>query len=125
MPQIQKPQFNRVRKDDGNGGFILAHNGEAFKQAACAGTDTEFFYPNKDSFTDDERRIFEKMCGSCPILDMCKEWALVHERFGVWGGMVPIDRERMRRRLGWKLMDPMTNEPRSFTSYYPSKIARV
>jgi len=125
MPQVQKPQFNKVKTDDGNGGYTLAYDGEKFKQAACAGADTEFFYPNQDKFSREEKGFYERMCGGCPILDMCREWGLVHERFGVWGGLVPIDREHLRNKLGWKLIDPMTGAPRSFTSYYPLKIARV
>jgi WhiB family redox-sensing transcriptional regulator len=34
------------------------------------------------------------VCGSCPVLDQCREHALaVREPYGVWGGLTEDDRE--------------------------------
>jgi len=117
MPQQTKPRYNKVRTDDGNGAFTLAYDGETFKQGACAGVDTEFFYPATEVFTNDDRHMLTKICSACPIVDMCREWGTVHERHGVWGGLLPIERERARKKLGWKLVDPVTGEPKNYKSY--------
>lgn len=62
------------------------------RDAACAGTDAEIFFPDKGESTKDGKRI----CGRCIVRADCLEFALdLRERFGVWGGLS----ERERRRL--------------------------
>lgn len=117
MPTIQRPRFNKIKKElqlHNRAEFQLHYNSEAFKQAACAGVETDFFYPPKDIFSPDEKAMITRMCMACPILEMCREWGLVHERYGVWGGLVPIDREKMRQKLKWSLIDPVSGMPRSY-----------
>ncbi|SHT12945.1 transcriptional regulator [Mycobacteroides abscessus subsp. abscessus] len=36
-------------------------------------------------------------CSRCPVLDMCRTWALDNgEEFGIWGGTTPAERAAMR-----------------------------
>lgn len=86
--------------------YTLRYDPEIFKNAKCRGLDTELFYPPKDRFTlDEERYISERLCGGCPVKDACLEWGLVHERFGIWGGMTAWRRQLMRRVLKWGFND--------------------
>jgi WhiB family transcriptional regulator, redox-sensing transcriptional regulator len=40
------------------------------------------------------------VCESCPVREACLEEAMrSQERFGVWGGLGAVERERRRRRL--------------------------
>jgi WhiB family redox-sensing transcriptional regulator len=35
-------------------------------------------------------------CADCPVLARCREHALVvHEPYGVWGGLTPRERDRL------------------------------
>lgn len=35
----------------------------------------------------------EKLCGSCPLLEMCRDYAMeAQEPYGIWGGTRPKDR---------------------------------
>jgi WhiB family redox-sensing transcriptional regulator len=49
----------------------------------------------------DEHRQAEAaaICERCPVQAACLEYALEHdERFGIWGGLSPRERARLRRR---------------------------
>jgi WhiB family redox-sensing transcriptional regulator len=62
------------------------------KQALCAQTDPEAFFPDKGG----SPAAAQAICRRCPVQGPCLEWALQHdERFGVWGGLT----DRQRRRL--------------------------
>lgn len=40
-----------------------------------------------------------EICASCPVRLECLEFALARkERFGMWGGLTPIERRRIERR---------------------------
>ena len=53
------------------------------RQALCAQTDPEAFFPEKGGSTKDAKQV----CRSCQVRDLCLQWALEHdERFGIWGG---------------------------------------
>jgi Transcription factor WhiB len=86
--------------------FKLRWNPELTKDAACKGLDVELFYPDKDIFTHEEERLFARMCSDCPVMEMCLEWGLVHERSGVWGGTTPFRRQNIRRSLNLIVSDP-------------------
>lgn len=67
-------------------------------QAACRGLDPELFFPSSG------QRIAEPLavCRTCPVRTDCLEYALEHERNGIWGGMAERERDytRRRRRMG-------------------------
>ena len=52
-------------------------------------------FGDTDPYYEDARRI----CDMCPIKQECGEYALENkERWGMWGGMTPIERRRIERR---------------------------
>lgn len=84
--------------------------------AACKGCDPEVFFP---SFVDDDGEevfddgtVFESygdtspfydaarlICAACPMQQPCLEYAMEHHiRFGMFGGLTPIERRRIERR---------------------------
>ena len=105
-----RPKFHRVISErvlhNGLTEYTLQYNPELFKDAKCKNLDTELFYPPKERFTlDEEKYISERLCGGCPAKEACLEWGLVHERFGIWGGMTAWRRTLMRRALKWGFKD--------------------
>ena len=88
--------------------FKLEWNNELTDKAVCRGIDTEVFYPSHRDITPAEEQLFASMCIECPVMLMCLEWALVHERNGIWGGTTPYRRWQERKRLGWVVSEPDT-----------------
>ena len=86
--------------------FKLRWNTKLTDSAACKGLDVELFYPEKDIFTHDEEKVFARMCSDCPVMEMCLEWGLVHERSGIWGGTTPYRRQAARRAMNLQVSDP-------------------
>jgi len=73
---------------------------------ACRDADLAlFFSPDGDDDSTAERaaerrrRLREaiRICGQCPVLVVCRRYALEHgEKFGVWGGLTETERRRIR-----------------------------
>jgi hypothetical protein len=91
--------------------FKLRWNPQLTEKAACKGLDIELFYPEKDIFTPEEENIFGRMCIECPVMLMCLEWGLVHEKSGIWGGTTPYRRQQARKSLGIQVTDPRGISP--------------
>lgn len=85
-------------------------------KARCLGADPSLFFPD---FVDDEGNdvyddgtIFEsygdtdefysearEICNLCPMREACLDYAMLHRiRFGMYGGLTPIERRRIERR---------------------------
>jgi WhiB family redox-sensing transcriptional regulator len=64
-------------------------------QAACRGEGINTFYsPAAGSIAD-----AKKVCRGCPVRQQCLDDALRRgDRYGVWGGLTPRERARLRRR---------------------------
>lgn len=61
----------------------------------CAQTDPEAFFPEKGAST----REAKATCARCPVAAECLEDALRRdERFGVWGGRSPRERQQIKRQ---------------------------
>lgn len=60
-------------------------------QAACRGKGHRIFFPERGGEWEEAMAI----CAPCPVKTQCADWALRHERFGIWGGTS----ERERRRI--------------------------
>jgi hypothetical protein len=76
---------------------ILVNMSESWRQdALCNKTKTI------DWFSEDKEQIkMAKMtCRNCPVADQCLEFAFRNkERFGVWGGFTPRERNKITRHL--------------------------
>lgn len=64
------------------------------KQAECKGMPIDIFYVEEDEPTDDAKAI----CRRCPVIKDCREYALLHEREGFWGGLSEAERRSVRRK---------------------------
>ena len=66
-------------------------------RAACRAHDGELWFPassHPDAW-EEPRRI----CGACPVIDDCREWAIeARVGHGMWGGLTPGELEALRRR---------------------------
>lgn len=72
----------------------------------CSDAPLEYFYPSTETEGGGIRssaRIAaeygytrDTYCDSCPFLTACGEYAIAHERFGMWGGMSPSQRKAVR-----------------------------
>jgi len=77
-----------------------------FEEPVCAEVGTEiFFLPDLDErdrypLKQGNYREAKKLCQQCPHLVECAEWGIYNEEHGMWGGMTPVERSQMRRKLG-------------------------
>lgn len=44
------------------------------------------------------------LCAACPFMGECRDWALTHDVYGVWGGTSEEDRSQIRAQA--ELPDP-------------------
>jgi len=71
--------------------IILDHEG---KEWFDDGTIWEAFGDTSDYYTEAKR-----VCDVCPVKEACLNHALMEkERFGMWGGLTPIERRRIERK---------------------------
>lgn len=68
--------------------------------AACRGLDPELFYAESGSAIIRAKAL----CAECPVREICLEWAIRREEFGVWGGTTARERAAMRRERGMRLV---------------------
>ena len=65
------------------------------RDALCAQTDPEAFFPEKGGSTRDAKRI----CAGCDVRAQCLEFALANDqRFGIWGGLSERERRKLKKR---------------------------
>ena len=63
-------------------------------EAACQGWDTNLFF--QETRGPANYRTVKALCLTCPVTEQCLAAGL-HEEFGVWGGLTPNERRKMRR----------------------------
>ena len=62
-------------------------------RAACRGADLSVFFPGRGESAEPARQI----CASCPVRQLCLEFALRHAiTHGIWGGLAERDRRALR-----------------------------
>jgi WhiB family transcriptional regulator, redox-sensing transcriptional regulator len=71
--------------------------------AACRGEDAAaFFAPNyfeKRAEKDAREAVAKRLCGRCPVQDLCLAYALrTREPHGVWGGLNEMERRALLRQ---------------------------
>jgi len=74
-----------------------------FENPLCSEVDTELFFPEIGA--NDQAFNAKKICGRCPHIAECLEWALYYERFGIWGGSSERDRRVIRAKLNIKVQE--------------------
>ncbi len=66
---------------------------EWMRDALCAQTDPEAFYPDEYGSVEPAKAV----CAECPVLAECRAYALeTGQRFGVWGGLSARERQQIR-----------------------------
>lgn len=73
--------------------------------AACAGMDTDMFFPRENAggsrkgITGEKDRVSvaKQVCAGCPVRLECLEFAIDHDCYGIWGGMDARERGRYAR----------------------------
>jgi WhiB family redox-sensing transcriptional regulator len=60
---------------------------------ACTGVDTNLFFSKQIMDVNQARAI----CGTCPIIEVCLDYATFAEEFGVWGGATAGERKKLRQ----------------------------
>lgn len=69
--------------------------GQWVKAAACK-ADPDAMFPTSN---EGEIEYAKAYCRTCPILELCGQWALEHrEEYGVWGGLSEAERRTIHRR---------------------------
>lgn len=63
-------------------------------EAVCASADPEQWFPEKGVSYFKAKRI----CGTCPVIDECLQFALDNKLEGIWGGTSTSERKRILRR---------------------------
>lgn len=69
---------------------------------ACAGTDTETFFPERSGGSPGEVARAKRLCARCPVQVECRDYAVnaMPRVWGVWGGTTEADRKRLRKTTG-------------------------
>jgi hypothetical protein len=65
---------------------------EIVKDAACKGADPLVM----DGETIPNILAAREICAECPVRALCQDWAVWHEPAGVWAGMTPGERSKLR-----------------------------
>lgn len=84
-----------------------------WKEAACEGAPTNLFY-----IIEEDRRVItmigmeptRRICGSCPIWNVCLDYALENESHGMWGGLTTKERNALRKQDGSQLRENAIRE---------------
>jgi WhiB family redox-sensing transcriptional regulator len=74
---------------------------EAWRSNAyCKGKETEFFYPEIGTKgAADQVKQVKTICALCEVSVECLQTAIENnETFGIWGGLTPKERSRIRRQ---------------------------
>ena len=74
--------------------------------AMCEGYTEEFYCESSDRQSITMAKF---ICASCPIQQVCQEYALIaQEEYGIWGGLTPeerkwfyVDHKKLARRKRW------------------------
>lgn len=70
--------------------------------AACATPGGRLVFDDINPFTIPMARA---ICAGCPVVRECMRWGILHEDFGVWGGLTKDQLRAERRRYGIRLQE--------------------
>jgi WhiB family redox-sensing transcriptional regulator len=81
-----------------------------FENADCASLDVNIFFakdPDEPGYrnADSEYTEAKKICIGCNYRVECADWGIKNEIHGMWGGMSPRERQKIRRLSGIKVAD--------------------
>lgn len=73
---------------------------------ACAGVGAHVFFPEDWEEAATTHPLMRATCAGCVFLEECREWAILHEEYGWWGGLSRMQRKRIRKQRGVMLVAP-------------------
>ena len=78
-----------------------------FENPLCAEIGPYYFYMEDDGIevSHNDAKKVKSLCGSCTHQFECAEWGIAKERFGIWGGLNPRERQNIRRRRRIRVVD--------------------
>jgi len=69
------------------------------KRSACKGQSSRAadpWYPEDDDYSQESTWIARTICASCPVREMCLEYAIeTGQQHGIWGGLDPEERRKV------------------------------
>lgn len=68
------------------------------------------FFPDERSNLSTELKWAKQMCAECPVRLMCAEYAVKWEDHGLWGGLMPRERFKLRTKLGKRYISRYDDE---------------
>jgi WhiB family redox-sensing transcriptional regulator len=77
-----------------------------FADARCREIGIELFFEDDETGKFVDVRKSKGLCSGCPIVSTCLEWALHHEKYGIWGGTTPKERDEMRKKMNIIMTEP-------------------
>ena len=80
----------------------------SFEGASCWGIETDFFFPEKNTVTEENKKA-KMICKGCIVKQDCLTYALHYKVSGIWGGTSSKERDRIRKQLNI-IAKPITNE---------------
>lgn len=90
------PQFDQLAES-----IVLPNEGEWMLESACLGVATSVMFPEPGKGTPYDDTAAKALCAKCPVRDECLEYALAwpeaSDRYGIFGGMNPAERRRVRK----------------------------
>lgn len=72
-------------------------------EPSCTNYPDAYFPEVGQPYTSWETKWAISMCKECPIVNLCAEYGLKWERYGIWGGLTPMERAKWRRARGRSL----------------------
>lgn len=99
--QFHHQGYNAARGEGGEQPFELTLTSPAWQsEGSCAqtGPDDRLWFPEGKG--KHMTRIVRKVCGACPVNDLCLEWALANDVEGMWAGTTTNERRTIRKQRG-------------------------
>ena len=76
-----------------------------YEAPSCATIGGDFWFPDKElgTVSTTDGQYAKSICRGCPHRRECAEWGIHKENFGIWGGLSPRERFRIRQQRGIRL----------------------
>lgn len=72
---------------------------EWHKKALCAEIEGDLWFPEAGGMSKEHALAIE-ICSRCPVKEDCLAEALANNiQYGVWGGLSPVERNSLRKKL--------------------------
>ena len=100
ITQYEDGTYDGTQLDDAINNTIPVIHGYMdvdWSRAACKNLPTELFYKveERNALKVMDIGVFRFTCTPCPIWKQCLGYASKNERYGVWGGMTPDERQSL------------------------------